>query len=145
MITIKTVEELEKVCNEFLVAITERKNKAIEVRHKKDYIFKRYDTYVLKYSKEKKNGFHADVEHLDETGETTYMDSVGFMYNHRRYMYFWLDNTNCFAVQNNRLILEFNGYRYSIVDRYSDDYDYLAKCGVMIDLKLKLKELFKQH
>lgn len=145
METIETLEELEELCNEFLATITDRKNKAIKVIHREDSTYKRYDTYVLKYSKEYEYGFHTDVKRLADTGKISYMDSVGFMYNHRRYMYFWLDNTNCFAVQNNRLILEFNGYRYSIVDRYSDDYDYLAKCGVMIDLKLKLKELFKQH
>lgn len=32
MITIKTVEELEKVCNEFWAAITERKNKAYFIK-----------------------------------------------------------------------------------------------------------------
>lgn len=145
MKTIKTLEELEKLCDEFLVAITERKNKAIEVRHKKDSIYKRYDIYVLKYSEEYKSGFHIDTEHLADTGETIYMDSVEFMYNDIRNMFFWLNPTNCFVVQGDRLILEFNDYRYSTVDRYSDDHDYLAKCGVMIDLKLKLKELFKQH
>lgn len=143
MKTIKTVEELEKLCDEFLVAITERKNKAIEVRHKKDSIYKRYDIYILKYSEEYKSGFHTDTEHLADTGETIYMDSVEFMYNDIRNMFFWLNPTNCFVVQGDRLILEFNDYRYSTVDRYSDDHDYLAKCGVMIDLKLKLKELFK--
>lgn len=143
MKTIKTLEELEKLCDEFLVAITERKNKAIEVRHKKDSIYKRYDIYVLKYSEEYKSGFHTDIEHLADTGETIYMDSVEFMYNDIRNMFFWLNPTNCFVVQGDRLILEFNDYRYSTVDRYSDDHDYLAKCGVMIDLKLKLKELFK--
>lgn len=143
MITIKTVEELEKVCNEFLAAITERKNKAVEVRHSDGYLFKRYDTYVLKYSKEKEYGFRTDLELLVDTGETIYMDSVDFMYNNKRNMYFWLNNTNCFAVQGDMLKIEFNGYRYSSVDRSSDDYDYLAKRGIMIDLKLKLKELFK--
>lgn len=143
MITIKTVEELEKVCNEFLAVITERKNKAVEVRHREDSIFKRYDTYILKYSKEKEYGLHTDLELLADTGETIYMDSVDFMYNHKRNMFFWLNNTNCFAVQGDELKIEFNGYRYSSVDRSSDNYDYWAKRGIMIDLKLKLEELFK--
>ena len=143
MITIKTVKELEKVCNEFLAVITERKNKAVEVRHREDSIFKRYDTYVLKYSKEKEYGFRTDLDLLDDTGETIYMDSVDFMYNHKRNMFFWLNNTNCFKVQSDRLIIEFNGYSYSSVDRSSDNYDYWAKRGIMIDLKLKLEELFK--
>lgn len=143
MITIKTVKELEKVCNEFLAVITERKNKAVEVRHREDSIFKRYDTYVLKYSKEKEYGFRTDLDLLDDTGETIYMDSVDFMYNHKRNMFFWLNNTNCFAVQGNELKIEFNGYRYSSVDRSSDNYDYWAKRGIMMDLKLKLEELFK--
>lgn len=145
MITIKTVEELEKLCNEFLAAITERKNKAVEVRLRDDAIFnfKRYDTYVLKYSKEKEYGFRTDLDLLYDTGETIYIDSVDFMYNHKRDMFFWLNNTNCFAVLNDMLKIEFNGYRYSSVDRSSDDYDYLAKRGIMIDLKLKLEELFK--
>lgn len=145
MKTIKTVEELEKLCDEFLVAITERKNKAIEVRHKKESIYKRYDIYVLKYSEEEEYGFHTDTERLAETGETIYMDSVEFMYNDNRDMFFWLNSTNCFVVRGDLLILEFNGYRYSSAYRCSDGYDYLAKCGVMTDLKLKLKELFKQH
>lgn len=143
MKTIKTVEELEKLCDEFLVAITERKNKAVEVRHREDSNYKRYDTYVLKYSKENEYGFHTDIERLADIGKTIYMDSVDFMYNDIRNMLFWLNSTNCFAVQNDMLKIEFNGYSYSIADRYSDDHDYLAKCGVMIDLKLKLKELFK--
>ena len=143
MITIKTVEELEKVCNEFLAAITERKNNAIEVRHREDCIFKRYDTYVLKYSKEKEYGFCTDLEILADTGKTIYMDSVSFMYNHQKDMFFWLNNTNCFAVQGDALKIEFNGYRYFNVDGNSDYYDYLAKRGIMIDLKLKLEELFK--
>lgn len=143
MITIKTVKELEKVCNEFLAAITERKNKAVEIRHREDSIFKRYDTYVLKYSKEKEYGFRTDIERLPDTGETIYIDSVDFVYNHNRDMVFWLNDTNYFTVQGDLLKIVFNGYRYSSVDKYSDDYDYLAKCGIMIDLKLKLKELFK--
>lgn len=143
MKTIKTVEELEKVCNEFLAAITERKNKAVEVRLRNDSFLKRYDTYVLKHSKEKEYGFRTDLELLADTGETIYMDSVDFWYNHKRNMYFWLNNTNVFAVQGDMLKIEFNGYRYSSVDRSSDDYDYLAKRGIMIDLKLKLKKLFK--
>lgn len=88
MITIKTIKELEKVCNEFLAVITERKNKAVEVRHREDSIFKRYDTYILKYSKEKEYGFHTDIERLPDTGETIYIDSVDFMYNHKRNMFF---------------------------------------------------------
>lgn len=140
---IKTVEELEKVCNEFLVAITERKNKAVEVRLIDGYLFKRYDTYVLKHSKEKEYGFRTDIELLADTGKTIYMDSVDFWYNHQKDMFFWLNNTNCFAVQGNALEIKFNGYRYSSVDSSSDDYDYWAKQGIMIDLKLKLEELFK--
>ena len=143
MITIKTVEELENVCNEFLAVITERKNKAVEVRRREDSIFKRYDTYILKYSKEKEYDLHSDLELLADTGETIYMDSVDFMYNHKRNMFFWLNNTNCFAVQGDELKIEFNGYRYSSVDRSSDNYDYWAKRGIMMDLKLKLEELFK--
>lgn len=143
MKTIKTLEELEKLCDEFLVAITERKNKAVEVRHSEDSIYKRWDTYVLKYSKKKESGFHTDFERSVDIGETIYMDSVDFMYNHNRNMFFLLDDTNYFAVQSDRLIIGFNGYRYSSVDRNSDDYDYLAKRGIMIDLKLKLKKLFK--
>lgn len=146
MKNIKTVEELEKVCNEFLAAITERKNKAVEVRHREDYIFKRYDTYVLKYSKEKEYGFHTDIELLVDTGKTIYVDSVDFMYimyDNQNDMFFWLNNKNCFAVLNDMLKIEFNGYTYSSVDSSSDDYDYLAKRGIMIDLKLKLEELFK--
>lgn len=88
MLTIKTVEELENVCNEFLAAITERKNKAVEVRHREDSIFKRYDTYVIKYSKEKEHGLHTDIELLADTGKTIYMDSVDFMYNHKSDMFF---------------------------------------------------------
>lgn len=140
---IKTVEELEKICNEFLATITERKNKAVEVTHRYDSLFKRYDTYVLKYSKEKEYGFRTDLELLADTGETIYLDSVDFWYNHKKYMFFWLNNTNCFAVQGDALEIVFNGYRYSSVDSSSDDYDYLAKRGIMIDLKLKLEELFK--
>lgn len=149
MITIKTVKELEKVCNEFLAAITERKNKAVEVRHREDSVFKRYDTYVLKYSKEKEHGFHTDLELLADTGETIYVDSVDFMYNHKRNMFFWINNTNCFAVQDDELKIEFNGYSYSSVDisindyDYLNDYGYLGKRWIMIDLKLKLEELFK--
>ncbi len=145
MITIKTVEELEKVCNEFLAAITERKNKAVEVRHEYDSLFKRHDTYVLKYSKEKEYGFHTDFEFFVDTGETIYMDSVDFWYNNKRIVFFWLNHTSCFAVQGDMLKIEFNGYRYSSAYRSSDDYDYdyLAKRGIMIDLKLKLEELFK--
>lgn len=148
MITIKTVEELEKVCNEFLATITERKNNAIEVRHRgksvfKRYDFKRFDTYFLKYSKEKEYGFRTDLELLTDIGEIIYIDSVDFMYNHKRSMFFWLNNTNFFAVKSDLLKIEFNGYRYSSVDRKSDDHDYLAKRGIMIDLKLKLEELFK--
>ena len=143
MITIKTVKELENVCNEFLTVITERKNKAVEVRHREDSVFKRHDIYVLKYSKKKEYGLHTDLELLADTGETIYMDSVDFMYNHKRNMFFWLNNTNCFAVQGDELKIEFNGYRYSSVDRSSDNYDYWAKRGIMIDLKLKLEELFK--
>lgn len=146
---IKTVEELEKICNEFLATITERKNKAVEVRHREDSIFKRYDTYVLKYSKEKEYGFRTDIELLDDTGETIYMDSVDFWYNHEKYMFFWLNNTNCFADQGDALEIVFNGYRYSSVDisiddyDYLNDYDYLVKRWIMMDLKLKLEELFK--
>lgn len=146
---IKTVEELEKVCNEFLVAITERKNKAVEVRRRDDSFLKRYDTYILKYSKEKEYGFRTDLEILADTGETIYMDSVDFWYNHKGDMYFWLNNTNCFTVQSDRLIIKFNGYSYSSVDISIDDYDYLndhdylVKRWFMIDLKLKLEELFK--
>lgn len=143
MITIKTIKELEKVCNEFLAAITERKNKAVEIRHREDSIFKRYDTYILKYSKEKEYGFCIDLELSNDTGKTIYRDSVDFMYNHKMNMFFWLNNTNCFAVQGDELKIEFNGYRYSNVDRSSDNYDYWAKRGIMIDLKLKLEELFK--
>ena len=141
MITIKTVEELEKVCNEFLAAITERKNKAVEVRHREDSIFKRYDTYILKYSKEKEYGLHTDLELLADTGETIYMDSVDFMYNHKRNMFFWINNENYFADRGDGLIIEFNGYRYSSVDISNDDY--LVKRWIMIHLKLKLEELFK--
>ena len=138
MITIKTVKELEKVCNEFLAVITERKNKAVEVRHREDSIFKRqHDTYVLKYSKEKEYGFRTDIERLPDTGETIYIDSVDFVYYHNRDMVFLLNDENYFAVRGDRLIIEFNGYRCSSVDISSDDYDYL------IDLKLKLEELFK--
>ena len=143
MITIKTVKELEKVCNEFLAVITERKNKAVEVRRREDSVFKRHDIYVLKYSKEKEYGFRTDLDLLDDTGETIYMDSVDFMYNHKRNMFFWLNNTNCFSAQGDELKIEFNGYRYSSVDISSDNYDYWAKRGIMIDLKLKLEELFK--
>ena len=88
MITIKTVKELEKVCNEFLVAITERKNRAVEVRHREDSIFKRYDTYILKYSKEKEYGFCIDLELSNDTVKTIYMDSVNFWYNNKRNMFF---------------------------------------------------------
>lgn len=150
MITIKTVEELEKVCNEFLAAITERKNKAVEVRHREDSIYKRYDTYVLKYSKENEYGFHTDIKRLADIGKIIYMDSVEFMYNDIRNMLFWLNSTNCFAVQNDMLKIEFNGYSYSSVGISIDDYDYLnhydylVKRRIMIDLQLKLEELFKQ-
>ena len=143
MITIKTVEELKKVCNEFLAAITERKNKAVEVRHEYDSLFKRHDTYVLKYSKEKEYGFHTDFELFVDTGETIYMDSVDFWYNNKRTVFFWLNHTSCFAVQGDMLRIEVDGYGYLSVDGSSDDYDYLAKRGIMIDLKLKLEELFK--
>lgn len=141
---IKTVEELEKICNEFLATITERKNKAVEVRLRDGYLFKRYYTYVLKYSKEKEYGFRTDLELLEDTGKTIYMDSVDFWYNHQKDMFFWLNNTNCFAVQGNALKIEFNGYRYfDLGDNVGDDYDYWAKQGIMIDLKLKLEELFE--
>lgn len=143
MLTIKTVEELENVCNEFLAAITERKNKAVEVRHREDSIFKRYDTYILKYSKEKEYGFCIDLELSNDTVKTIYRDSVDFWYNNKRNMFFWINNTNCFAVQGDELKIEFNGYSYSSVYRSSDNYDYWAKRGIMIDLKLKLEELFK--
>lgn len=66
-------------------------------------------------------------------------------YNHKRDMYFWLNNLNCFVVQSDMLKIVFNGYIYSSVDRSRDDFDYnyVAKRGLMIDLKLKLEELFK--
>lgn len=149
MITIKTVKELEKVCNEFLVVITERKNKAVEIRHREDSIFKRYDTYVLKYSKEKEYGFGIDLELSNDTGKTIYRDSVDFWYNNKRDMFFWINHENYFADRGDRLIIEFNGYSYSSVDISSDDYDYLNDCDylvkhwIMMDLKLKLEELFK--
>ena len=143
MITIKTVEELEKVCNEFLVAITERKNKAVEVRRREDSVFKRHDIYVLKYSKEKEYGFCRDLELSNDTGKTIYRDSVDFWYTHDRKMAFWLNDKNYFVDLGDRLIIEFNGYSYSSVYRSSDNYDYWAKRGIMIDLKLKLEELFK--
>lgn len=148
MITIKTVKELENVCNEFLAVITERKNKAVEVRHREDSIFKRYDTYILKYSKKKEYGFGIDIERLPDTGETIYIDSVDFWYN-KSNMFFWINHEDYFADLGDRLIIEFNGYRYSSVDISSDDYDYLndydylVKRWIMIDLKLKLEELFK--
>ena len=142
--SIESDEMLQLFCDLFLICIAERKKKAREVRHREDSIFKgRHDTYVLKYSKKKEYGLHTDIELLADTGETIYMDSVDFMYNHKRNMFFWLNNTNCFAVQGNELKIEFNGYRYSSVDRSSDNYDYWAKRGIMIDLKLKLEELFK--
>ena len=149
MITIKTVKELEKVCNEFLAVITERKNKAVEVRHREDSVFKRNDIYVLKYSKKKEYGFCIDLGLSNVTGKTIYMDSVDFWYTHYRKMAFWLNATNCFVDLGDRLIIEFNGYSYSSVDISSDDYDYLNDCDylvkrrIMIDLKLKLEELFK--
>lgn len=64
-------------------------------------------------------------------------------------MAFWLNKTNYFVDLGDRLIIEFNGYTYSSVDISSDDYDYLndydylVKRWIMIDLKLKLEELFK--
>ena len=64
-------------------------------------------------------------------------------------MAFWLNNKNYFVDLGDRLIIEFNGYSYSSVDISSDDYDYLndhdylVKRWIMIDLKLKLEELFK--
>ena len=149
MITIKTVEELENVCNEFLAVITERKNKAVEVRHREDSVFKRHDIYVLKYSKKKEYGFCIDLGLSNVTGKTIYRDSVDFWYTHDRKMAFWLNDTNYFVDLGDRLIIEFNGYSYSSVDISSDDYDYLNDCdylvkrGIMIDLKLKLEELFK--
>ena len=149
MITIKTVEELENLCNEFLAVITERKNKAVEVRRREDSVFKRDDIYVLKYSKKKEYGFCRDLGLSNVTGKTIYRDSVDFWYTHDRKMAFWLNNKNYFVDLGNRLIIEFNGYSYSSVDISSDDYDYLndhdylVKRGIMIDLKLKLEELFK--
>ena len=143
MITIKTVEELENVCNEFLAVITERKNKAVEVRHREDSVFKRDDIYVLKYSEKKEYGFCIDRRLSDITGKTICRDSVDFWYTHDMKMAFWLNDTNYFVDLGDRLIIEFNGYSYSSVDISNDDYDYWAKRGVMIDLKLKLEELFK--
>lgn len=84
MITIKTVKELEKVCNEFLAVITERKNKAVEVRRREDSVFKKHDIYVLKYSKKKEYGFCIDLGLSNDTGKTIYRDSVDFWYTHDR-------------------------------------------------------------
>ena len=140
MLTIKTVKELEKVCNEFLAVITERKKKAREVNDVCScYRTEKY--YVLSSSKKHHPGWFFELDLRTDTYKHFDCVVCGSVIcgSETICTYYWLNNFDRVKVnQQNEISIRIDDYEY-----VSTEYDDLRKHNILSLLVAKLEELFK--
>lgn len=139
---IKSTEQLQELCDDFLTSITERKNGAIEVRTGKTYANTDYGIdYIVAYSDEKRHGFIRDGEYMIKTGKERWYDSVNYWLAPSGNVYFWLNGDDCLWTEEDDLKFRFNGYKYNT--NSTNNHDDIESRKLLFDLKSKLEELFK--
>ena len=136
MLTIKTIKDLEKVCNEFLAAITERKQKAHEFKDIRScYRTEKY--YVTNSSREYHQGWFFGLD--SRTDSYKFFECVVCGSDCVCNTYYWLNGFDRVKVnQRNEISIRIDDYEY-----ISTKDDNPRKRDILLLLVSKLEELFK--